>query len=140
MEKLIPMINEAGTHETGKITRKADAAIASGLLVKVGSDADHIAVNAAATTAPLGVLIQTADAAEESVSVELLSAPGTKNATASAAITAGLRIVGAAGGKVAALSATGGTYYIVGRAITGAAADGDVIEFEGCVPYAIVVS
>jgi hypothetical protein len=139
MKKLIPMINEAGTHSTGRVTRKCDAVLADGVIVKKGTDDDHVAVTTAATENPLGLTMNATDAAEGTVGIELFSSPGTKVATASGAVAVNDRVCAAAAGAAAKLSATGGTYFVIGRAIT-AAADGVKFEFEGCVPYSVVVS
>lgn len=141
MKKLIPMINEAGSHWNGRLTRKCDAALADGVFVKTGSDGDHVAVTTAPTECPLGLSLSATDAAGDVVGVELPgAAPGTKTAIAGEVIAAGLRICAGAAGKAVALpAAPGGTYYVTGRALTAADADGDTIEIEGCVPYPVVV-
>lgn len=130
-----------GTHGP-TLSKRSDAAITSRyLLGKVGSDIGHTAVTAAVTDIPLGVIIDEASAAEEVVGVALLGVfPGTVKMVANAAITAGALVsVGAAGGKVATLPGAAGTYYIVGRALTAAGADGDVIEVQHCFPTQRVV-
>ena len=140
MEKLIPMINEAGSHWNGRLTRKCDAVLADGVFVKTGSDGDHVAVTTAPTENPLGLAMNATDAAEDDVGVELPgAAPGTKVAIASAAIAAGARVCPTAAGKVVTLPTDTGTYYVTGRAITAADADDDKIEIEGCTPYPVVV-
>jgi hypothetical protein len=58
---------------------------------------------------------------------------------ASAAIDDGDLITVAANGKVREIPVASGTYYVIGRALTSAANDGDYIEFVACVPYAVVV-
>ena len=97
MKKLIPMINEAGTHATGRVTRKCDAALTADRFCKKGTDDDHVAVTTAPTENPLG-LSRATDAAEDDVAVELLSSPGTKKAVASAAIAVDDRICATAAG------------------------------------------
>lgn len=102
------------------------------LLVKLGTDANHIAI-AGAADIPIGVATDEAAAAEDLVNVGLLgSSSETRKAVASAAIAVGAMIVAAASGKVRTLPGTTGTYYIIGRALQAAGADGDVIEFD---PY-----
>lgn len=129
-----------GTSETGVRTYFADAAITNrNLLVKIGSDADHIAL---AGTADIGIgfAIDQADAAEDPVAVNLLGAAGgTVLGVAAAAITAGDQLVSAANGQVRTLPATTGTYYIVGRAIQAAAAQGDVLQIAPSFPIQRVV-
>lgn len=130
-----------GTHANGKITRKCDAALSDGVLVKAGTDDAHVAVATAATDNPIGIAASATDAAEDEVGVELFSSPGTKKGVALAAIAVGARVCAATAGKVQTLPTTvNGTYYVVGRALTAAADAGDEIEYEGCVPYPVVIS
>lgn len=120
-----------GTHGNGVITRKTDAAITTRYLIgKIGSDAAHVAV-AGAADVPLGIIEDEASAAEELVPVKLFgSGQGTSLVVASAAIAAGDFVVAAASGKVRTLPGTTGTYYILGRALHAAAADGDLLEID----------
>jgi len=120
-----------GTHE-GAITKKTEAAIATRFLLGTfGADVDHIAV-AGAADIPIGVITDESAAAEDLVNVNLFgSSYCTQKGVASAAIAIGEFIVPDDGGKVQTLTGLGaGTYYIVGRALTAAGADGDVIEFD----------
>lgn len=128
-----------GTH-AGTISRKADAAASEYTLVKVGSDAAHVAASAA-NEIPIGVLRSIPTAAEDEVTVELLGKGGsTVLMIASEAIDAGERVFAAAAGKVQDLPAGAGTYYQVGVALTAATTDGDLIEVDPCVAVATVVS
>ena len=141
MKKLIPMINDAGSHATGRITRKCDAALADAVFVKAGTDGAHVAVTTAPTECPIGLTEHATDAAEDEVAIELPGASkGTKTATASAAIAVNDRLCATAAGKVVALPVAGGTYYVIGRALTAAGADGVLVEFEGCTPVPVVVT
>lgn len=129
-----------GTH-AGSITKLADAAITTrNLLVKIGTDAGHVAL-AGVSDIPLGVATDEPAAAEDPVNVALLGAhAGTLLGVASAAITAGDLVVAAANGKLRTLPTSAGTYHIVGRAIAAAGADGDTIEFVPSFPVQRVVS
>lgn len=129
-----------GTH-MGKISKKADAAIATRyLLVKFGTDVDHVAVNGA-NDKPLGISTDESAAAEDLLTVAFLGAAGeTRKCVVSEAIALTDELWTAAGGKVQNVTATAGTYYKVGRPLQVGAADGDVIEFEPCFPVAIVVT
>jgi len=129
-----------GTH-AGGVTRKTDAAIATRhLLVKVGSDASHVAA-CGASEVPIGTVPDEASAAEENVEVALLGcAPSTRKMVASEAIDAGEKVYTAASGKVQDLPAGAGTYYCVGTALTPASADGDVIEVDPAPAQKEVVS
>jgi hypothetical protein len=111
-----------GTHEKA-IGRYTDAAIPTRyLLVKKGSDADHIALCGAGDV-PLGTVDDEASAAEKRVHVNLLGKGPSKKMVASGAIGAGVRVYAAAGGKIAAA----GTVE-VGISLTAAAADNDILE------------
>lgn len=123
--------NIAEGNVAGKKTYAADAALALRFVaVKIGSDANHVAV-AGTADIPIGICTDNAEAAEDLVNVALLgSASETLKVTASAAIAAGDFVVPAASGKVRTLPGTTGTYYIIGRALQAAGADLDVIEID----------
>jgi len=118
-----------GCHNKGKLTKKADAAIATKyLLVKVGTDADHVAA-CGATDRPLGVCYDEADAAEDYVAVFTFGAAGeTLLMIANGAVTMGDLLYTAASGKVSSYAAAGS--FCVGRALTTATADGDQVEVD----------
>lgn len=130
-----------GVHNGGRITRKADAALTTRyLLVKSGSDANHTAVCGTGDI-PLGVCEDEPTAAEETAVIQLFgSADKTLLVVASAAIAVDAFVVSAASGKVRTLPATTGTYYVIGRALQAAAADGDQIEIDPCFPVQRVVA
>lgn len=136
-ERLMANIGE-GTHE-GSITRKADAALAKHLLVKAGTDANHVAVCGAGDV-PYGPVDDEADAAEDIINVLLLgSAKQTVKCVAVEGITAGELVFTAAGGKVQDEPAGAGTYYQVGVALTTVTTDGDIIEVDPVGPIKFVV-
>jgi hypothetical protein len=116
-----------GTHK-GNVTRKTDAAIATRFLLgKVGSDEDHIALCGVGEK-PIGIITDEATAAEKDVNVALLGGTDeTRKGVASGAVAAGDNVYPAAAGKLSTLAA-GGTHYLSGRAITGAA-DNETFEF-----------
>ena len=123
-----------GIYGTGNRGYLADAA-----LVKIGSDANHIAI-CGVSDIPLGIIDDEAEAAEQKVNVAVFGAiRGTRLAVASAAIAAGDMIVPAASGRIRTLPATTGTYYICGRAINAASAAGDLVEIAPCFPIQRVV-
>jgi hypothetical protein len=115
----------------GSLTKFSDGVIGSRfLLVKAGSDSDHIALSGAGDT-PYGVCTDEASAAEEEVNVNPLACVHqTQKATndATGAIAFGDLLVPAASGKVKKIAAGAGNYYVVGMAIQPAAADGDIFE------------
>ena len=112
------------TCETAAITTRY-------LLVQKGSTDTNFIANVA-TTRPWGPVLDEA-AVGDIVAVALLgSAPGTLKMVANAAITVGSPVYTAAAGKVS--PTFGATLYMVGRAVTAAAADGDVIEVTPCFP------
>jgi predicted RecA/RadA family phage recombinase len=129
-----------GIHMDGIISQKADAALATRhYLVKVGSDANHVAVIAAASDEPMGVCIDEAEAAEDDVSVKLLGAcKGTVLMVANETITAGEDVYSGTDGRVQDLPGTAGTYWKVGRSVTASTADLE-IEVEPCLPRKLVV-
>lgn len=129
-----------GTYPTGQTTRLTDAGLTTRhLTVKIGSDVNHVAVAGTADIA-LGVVDDAAEAAEDPVNVQVLGQkPGTILVTASAAITLGDMVVTAASGKVRTLPVASGTYYIIGRALEAAVADGDLINIAHCFPVQRVV-
>lgn len=108
-----------GTHPDGIISKAADASHATRhLLVKTGTDADHIAACGAGDL-PLGVTDDEPSAAEDLVNVALLgAAPGTRRVMAATALAAGIDLYTAASGLVQALPTAAGTYYKVGRSVT----------------------
>lgn len=120
-----------GTHPTGRLGHlKADAAQSTRhLVVKSGSDADHFAVGTAADE-PLGICADEPSAAEEPATVALFGVtPGTLLGVASEEITAGQDVYCAANGKLQNRPAVAGSYWKVGKAITGASGDGVQFEF-----------
>ena len=129
-----------GTHR-GSVTRLTDGAIATRhLLGTAGSDASHVAICGVATV-PMGVINDEASASGEEVAVELLgSANSTVRMVAGGAIAAGSLVYTAANGLVTALSATAGTYYCVGVALSAATASGEVIEVDPSAAHKVVVS
>lgn len=131
-----------GTSETGNRTYLADASHSTRhLVVKIGSDANHVALAGTGDIA-IGVTDDQPEAAEDHVNVQLLGAKrGTVLMTASAPISAGDMVVTAASGKIRTLTGLGtGTYYIIGRALEAAGADGDVIQVSPTFPTQRVVS
>lgn len=114
------------------VSKLSDAAITvRHLLYKFGSDADHVAV-AGVNDFALGTIadeVATADIGDTYLAVELLGRGPTKRMVASAAIAAGDDVYQGAAGKV---SPTGFRY--VGRALTAAGADNDVLTVDDQAP------
>lgn len=111
----------SGVHNNGKTTKLADAALATRyLLVKKGTDSNHIAVAGAADT-PSAVANDAAQAAEDEVNVQYLCCAGQTvrvQTDGSGALVADDILVPAAAGQVKKISAAGGNYYVVGRVVT----------------------
>jgi hypothetical protein len=128
------------TLPNGQDTKFADEAIGRYTLVKAGSDEDHIGVCDSGDV-PLGMTGEdSATAAEASVGFEYFgAAKGTRQATASGAITRGQFLVPADNGALRDLPAGAGTYYIVGRALN-APDDGEIVHFVPCFPIQRVVA
>ena len=118
----------AGLEGLGVVTRLSSGALTEKfLLVKMGADANHVALCGAADP-PIGVALALASAAEENIDVALL--PGnlsTIKVVASAAIGFGALVEPAANGRVATLGIGAGTHHVVGRAMESAAGAGSVI-------------
>jgi hypothetical protein len=136
LRKTTPLVNALadGTHTSG-LTKKCDAVLsAANLLVKTGTDADHVAVTAAVTDIPLGTIESPTDAIEDTVGVRLLGKGSTKLGVASGAIAVGDRLTPAAAGKVSTYAS--GSAAFIGRALT-AAADGELVEYNDCHPFTI---
>jgi hypothetical protein len=120
-----------GQRLTGNISKRSDGALGRWLMVKPGSDSDHVVV-ATATDSPYGVVTDEATAAEDPVNVAFLaSANGTLKAVndGTGALAFGDYLVPAAAGKVKKLAAGAGNYYIVGTCLQASTGDGDVFEF-----------
>jgi len=130
-----------GTVPEGNKSYLADAAFSSRFLLgKIGSDTNHVAV-CTASDIPLGIVTDEAAAAEDLVNVAVFGASeGTRKVVAGAAITLGDMVVPTASGKVIKLPTAGGTYYIIGRCLLAAGADGDVIEIAPSFPVQRVVT
>lgn len=99
----------------------AGAALSDKLRVKLSSGQ---VVLAGAGELSIGTTVTKAYAQGEPITVRLWSAEGTRKMIASAAITAGATVYGAASGKISSTSSGAA----IGVAYEAAAADGDVIE------------
>lgn len=135
-----PLANVADGFQPAVQTRLCDAALASRyLLLKIGSDANHVAACGVGDI-PVGFGLDTTDAAEDSVAVSKfgLQTEGALG-VASGAIAAGDLLVPGANGTVRTLPVAAGTYYIIGRA-TKAAADTDQVEYTPSFPIQRVVA
>jgi hypothetical protein len=139
--RLTALANIGDGFQPKKKTYYTDAAITTrNLLVRFGTDASHVAL-AGVNDIPLGFATDEAAAAEEGVSVSLLGIQESGViGVASAAIAAGALLVPAANGKLRTLPGTSGSYYIVGRALNAAAADGDELELVPTFPVLRVVA
>lgn len=129
-----------GRHECGGLALRSDAAISTRyLLGKVGSDAQHVAVVAAASDKPIGIMADEAEAAEALVNVQLLgSLEGTQIMVAGGDITAFADVYSDGAGKVVVEPSAAGTYWWVGRAVE-AGSDGLEIEVIPRLPQKVVV-
>lgn len=134
----------AGRHDTGNLTRLAEAAITTRyLLGKKGTDPETQVLVGGASDIPDFVITDEAEVAGEPVGCAALGvASGTLPMVASGAINiASVHfLVPDANGKVKALPSASATYYVIGKPLTSASADGDTIEVAHCTPYAVVVS
>jgi hypothetical protein len=131
----INAVTTVGTHQGGRFTATASGAITEFTLVKLSS----AGVVAANDGVPCGIAITDADDATEVAVQALGGADRTVIMIGSAAISVGAIVI-ADSTKVKTLPTAGGTYYIVGQALSAASADGDYIEVAPCPPIKIVVS
>lgn len=120
-----------GTHANGVLPLTTEATFATRyLLAQKGTAADGIIINVA-NTRPWGVCLDEPTSGDKAAVALLGATPGTLKMVADDAVAVGAKIYTRAAGKVGA-HATGA--YLVGRAITAAAADGDIIEVAHCFP------
>lgn len=129
-----------GSHGSGQITKLTDAAITGRYrIMKVGSDAAHIAV-AGAADVPLGICPDEAAGAELPVNVQLLGTMGsTTKVLLGGTVAMNDELAATAGGAAIKLPTTTGTYYPIGRALA-AGVSGDTIECSTDTPVARVVA
>ena len=125
--------SNVGTHPSGALAFECSpfAIPVRYLLVQKSVGDNQIATNSA-TSRPWGVLIDEPGVGDMATVLLCGCAPGTIKMVANAAIFAGSPVYTAAGGKVS--PTFGPTLYMVGRAVTAAAADGDLIEVAHCFP------
>jgi hypothetical protein len=117
------------------IIRTNDAAIATRhLLYKEGSSPGTGAALCGAGDLPLGTIDNIESSTGIAQNVLLLGKEKTVKMVASEAISIGDWLYTAASGKVQNEPGSAGTYYRVGRALTAAGADGNVIEVESHMP------
>lgn len=122
-----------GTHENGIVPLAAEEAISTRyLLVKKGSAANGILINAAANTRPWGVCLDEPASGDKAAVALLAAVKGTVKMVAAAAITAGNKVYSAANGKVTGTYASGA--FCVGQAVTSATADGEIVEVAPTMP------
>ena len=121
-----------GTHSNGIIPLECQpAALTRYQLVQKGTSDTQIIANGA-TTRPWGVVLDEPAVGDLAAVALLGSVPGTMKMVANAAVSAGGLVYTAAAGKVS--PTYGATLFLVGRAVTAAAADGDIIEVAHCFP------
>lgn len=122
-----------GTHSTGALPLECQTAAITlrYALVQKGTADNQFIVNTA-TTRPWGVVADEPAVGDLATVLLCGCMPGTMKMVANAAIPAGSPVYTAAAGKVS--PTFGATLYMVGRAITAAAADGDLIEVAHCFP------
>jgi hypothetical protein len=123
--------NTAGTHEGSLVTRITEAAVSTANLLLRKGTADRQVLIGTATARPLGAAYDTADAASD-VTVCLLGGADSVLMVASKAIAVDAAVYTDASGKVTDTLAAG--CWLVGYALSSAAADGDEIEVQSCVP------
>jgi hypothetical protein len=121
-----------GTHANGILTLAAEVTITTRYLaVQKGTAADGIIVNVAATR-PWGVCLDEPASGKKAAVALYGCHPGTLKVRASKAIAVGAKVFTTAAGKHTDTHATGA--FFCGRAVTAAAADGDLFELAHCFP------
>lgn len=118
------------THDDS-VRRTNDAAITARHLLWYSTGATTVALSGV-DTIPLGTIDNTESSTGLNQTVLLLGGDCTRKMVASAAISVGDRVFGAASGKVA----NAGQVYL-GQALTAAAADGDLIEVATIQPIPV---
>lgn len=130
-----------GTHCV--FTKLSDAALSySHLLLKAGSDADHVAV-CGASDYPVGITTDQPSAAEKVANVHPLGiSEKTMKVRVATAIAAELDLYTAASGFAQVEPTVAGTYWKIGRSVEVAKQIGSgdyLIEFVPCAPIKVVV-
>lgn len=137
-EEVTNSASTVGVHPTGVLPLAAEVTIATRyLLVGPGAAAGGFIVNIA-TTRPYGVCLDEPTSGNKAAVGLLGCMPGTARMVANAAIAVGDKVYTAAGGKVS--PTYGATLFLCGRAMTAAAADGDIIEVAHCFPMTNAVN
>ena len=135
-EECANVASTVGTHENGILPCIAEVTFASRYLLAQKGTADTGIIINIATTRPWGVCLDepTYDSSKTTkAAVAMLGcSDGTLKMVANAAVTVGQLLYTAAAGKVS--PTYGATLYMVGRALTPAAADGDIIEVQHMFP------
>lgn len=143
-QRVTPLANtfwaQLSGHSINLPRKLSDSALAvRGLLVKAGSDAQHVAV-CGANNVPLAVVDDDTIAIGNEVNPLLLGRGNTKILVVTEAVAIGDALYTAAGGKVSKLSAVAGTYYLVGYALTATSAADQHVEVNDKVPHKVVVA
>ncbi len=122
------------------LSRQNDAAITTrNLLYKEGTTAGVTVAVAGVGDRPLGTIDNTETQTGKDQKVFLLGKKFTTKMVASAAISIGDDVYGAAGGMISDLPASAGNYWRVGRALTPAGASGDIVEVLSIEPQLVTV-
>lgn len=128
-----------GTH-AGNVTRELENAVSTRyLLGTVSTDGSRVNI-CGANDVPLGIIEDTGETGDH-INVRLLGVgESTVKMVASSQIQAGLEVYTTSGGRVQRAPAAPGIYYQVGRTITGATGDGDVIEVIPNTPRKLIMN
>jgi hypothetical protein len=136
---IISLANVAeGVHATGRVTRQAEAVIVRNQLLKKGSAARTV-VPCGANDKPLYVAQDDAAIGDILEVAVLGAASGTLLVTVTESVAEGDDLHTAADGESSKLSAAAGTYYRVGRVISGAGAT-DLAEIAHEIAQPVVVT
>lgn len=124
--------HDPSPHGTGRVGFESISTFGNPFLLARADGTEGRMAIGAATLEPLGPCMDTLVPGERATVLLLGSCPGTKSMVAIKAIAYGARVYTAADGKVTDTAVNNS--YLVGRCITSAAADGDVIEVDPCFP------
>lgn len=124
--------NNVAGNRRGPLSRVAEAAVGTPhLMLTRGTNLAKQVILCTATTEPIGLAYDKAELGAY-VGVERLTDGETKLGIASKAIAAGARVFTTAAGKLTDTAVNNS--WLVGTALTAAAADGDEFEFDPCYP------
>lgn len=133
-------INEAGTHESARITRISQSALTEPyLVVKAGSLPGTVAIGDAASE-PVGIGQDRCEANDRLGIQYLGGTEGTVLVQATGTVVDHAKVAAAAAGRVQQLPVSAGTYWVLGLSVSVTGASGGRLEIVPCRPYQVTVA